>query len=442
MKAIRNSAAGAEQLSSAELIPDSRAIAGQGVKNEGEPSAALSIQSSGAVINRRSAMNLFVGAALTGTALTDVATPASAGVTIQASDPVFSLIEKHRRAMVDYSDALLELPDGSLSPDPVREVIYGDQERAACSELTNTSPHTLPGLFALLSYVEGTSDGRYTPSGKGDGAFDDQLNDIVVAARECLGSHLTPAARSQIADWLARPVGRSVQAAPERQRISDDLSIPEYPWEIFGTVPEGFVLERTQRGIGELCVWHRNAMDVVDRLNGGASDYEMDTYCEIKNRIFRAILSARPSTPAHVAMQLRAVVAEAVQLDGGSEVGVSIEEVLDIEDIFKLSAGLTRVTGQITPKKSIGAFERDGKLTREGLLARYSYFLVEELQTVSWHLYGERDFAKHFVFYDRAVQDRCNSPDNCDSPFFDEKRLPDRACAVLGSLGIDTVTPA
>ena len=125
----------------------------------------------------------------------------------------------------------------------------------------------------------------------------------------------------------------------------------------------------------------------------------------------------------------------------GGTVPASIEEALDVHDIVKLSTDLNSATAPITPKKDAGAFQRDGKLTREGLLARYQSFLVQELQTVSWNLYGERDYAKHLVLYDSAVQERCNSAEH-DAPFFDEKSLPDRARAVLSSLEIDTETAA
>ncbi|MBR1193867.1 hypothetical protein JQ634_34270 [Bradyrhizobium sp. AUGA SZCCT0240] len=130
--------------------------------------------------------------------------------------------------------------------------------------------------------------------------------------------------------------------------------------------------------------------------------------------------------------------AEVDSLENGGTVPVSIEEVLDVHDIVKLSTDLNRATGPITPKKHVGAFQRDGKLTREGLLARYQSFLVQELQTVSRNLYGEPDFAKHLVLYDRAVQERCKPAGGCEGPFFDEGALPDRARAVLGSLEIDT----
>jgi hypothetical protein len=209
-------------------------------------------------------------------------------------------------------------------------------------------------------------------------------------------------------------------------------SFPEYPPEIFGSLPEGFVLE--QQGIETLCFWHRRAIEILGQPFD--DDEKLSAYCAIKNRILGAVLSARPAIPGQVAMQLRAVVAEIDCLQTGGTVPVSIEEVLDVHDIIKLSTDLNRTTGPITPKKQVGAFHRDGKLTREGLLARYQSFLVQELETVSWNLYGERDFAKHFICFDSAVQQRCNSTDH-DGPFFDEGTLPDRARAVLNSLTID-----
>jgi hypothetical protein len=210
---------------------------------------------------------------------------------------------------------------------------------------------------------------------------------------------------------------------------------PEYPPEIFGKVPEGFVLEEQQ--IEMLCFWHRKAIEVLDRPI--EDDEELTAFCEIKNRILGAILSVRPATAGRVAAQLRAVVAEIDCLETGGTVPVSVEEVLDVHDIVKMANDLTTATAPIAPKKDTGAFYRDGKLTREGLLARYQSFLFQELETVSWNLYGERDYAKHFVFYDRAVQERCQPADH-GGPFFDENSLPDRARAVLQTLNIDAET--
>jgi hypothetical protein len=106
--------------------------------------------------------------------------------------------------------------------------------------------------------------------------------------------------------------------------------------------------------------------------------------------------------------------------------------------VYELAFGnCARSTAPIVPKKHVGALQRGRKLTRAGLLTRYQSFLVQELETVSWNLYGERDYAKHTVFFDDAVRARCTSTDRC-LPFFDERSLPTRARAVLKSLEIDT----
>ncbi|MEZ2146374.1 hypothetical protein AAE026_29375 [Bradyrhizobium sp. DN5] len=102
-----------------------------------------------------------------------------------------------------------------------------------------------------------------------------------------------------------------------------------------------------------------------------------------------------------------------------------------MDDVIKLAGELTEAS------KRVGALRHGRKLTRAGLLTRYQSFLVQELETVSWHLYGERDLAKQQVFYDRAVGTQCNSTERY-YPLFDESKLPARAKSVLGSLEIDT----
>jgi hypothetical protein len=229
---------------------------------------------------------------------------------------------------------------------------------------------------------------------------------------------------------------------PVSAPISQKQSAGEYPAEIFGKLPEGFVLEEQQ--IEVLCFWHRKAIEVISEFLAGASDRpatdeKLDAYCQTKNRILEVILSARASRAGQVAAQLSAVVSEIDCLQGAETVPVSIEEVLHVDDIVKISAELTKATAQIVPKKRTGALQRGRKLTHAGLLTRYQSFLVQELETVSWNLYGERDYAKHTIFFDRAVGDRCNSA-GTSGPFFDERNLPTRARAVLKSLKINTET--
>jgi hypothetical protein len=229
------------------------------------------------------------------------------------------------------------------------------------------------------------------------------------------------------------PKADSVHSTPPANTAKSTGELPEYPPEIFGKRPGGFILE--EQPIEMLCFWHQKANVVIDELpnegNYQAIDERLSVFCNIKHRILAAILAAPASRAGQVAAKLRAVVAEMEAIDADS-----VEEVLDGDDVVKISAELTTATAPIVPKKRIGALQRGGKLTRAGLLQRYQTFLVQELETVSWNLHGERDYAKHVVFYDDAVGERCLSKDRSD-PFFDERRLTTRARAVLASLDID-----
>lgn len=90
---ICQSAPGAVQLSSPPVILTSHAHAGQGVKNEPEPSRGSEILGSGVVISRRSIMNMFVSTAIVGTAVPAVAAE---------PDPIFALIQEHKKANAEY----------------------------------------------------------------------------------------------------------------------------------------------------------------------------------------------------------------------------------------------------------------------------------------------------------------------------------------------------
>jgi hypothetical protein len=86
-------------------------------------------------------------------------------------DPVFKLIQKHMRAEVEFYRALKVVP-GTLSPDPKLEDKYGNREARARSKLIGTAPTTLAGMFALLDYIRGVSDGDQAPNGKPDETFE------------------------------------------------------------------------------------------------------------------------------------------------------------------------------------------------------------------------------------------------------------------------------
>ena len=91
--------------------------------------------------------------------------------------------------------------------------------------------------------------------------------------------------------------GTPVAAKPAARGLAKE-PFPEYPPEIFGKLPDGFVFEEQQ--IEMLCFWHRKAIEVIDQqiltgeaITDVAADEKLTAYCETKNRILAAILSAR-----------------------------------------------------------------------------------------------------------------------------------------------------
>lgn len=93
----------------------------------------------------------------------------------------------------------------------------------------------------------------------------------------------------------------------------------------------------------------------------------------------------------------------------------------------------------LAPPKEIGELSRNNRLTRAGLMHRYHAFLIGELQTLSFALYGSRDAAFKYCPIDEAVDQRCvtiKAGGRLD-PFFDQRKLDARARAVLKSLKID-----
>lgn len=107
------------------------------------------------------------------------------------SDPIFGLIEAHKTANTEYDQALKVLVPGTVSPDPEKEKTFGEQESDARWDLTTTVPTTLSGALAVLTYVEDVSNGKYSPNGNPDAAFDeDSLMNVIVSTGDCLKRHL------------------------------------------------------------------------------------------------------------------------------------------------------------------------------------------------------------------------------------------------------------
>lgn len=111
--------------------------------------------------------------------------------------------------------------------------------------------------------------------------------------------------------------------------------------------------------------------------------------------IYNALITQPTNRPSVVALQLAAVAAYA-SLHSSKGEPPELDEAIDFADFQKMVDNLVAATAPIVPRKHIGALKCGQKLTRAGLLTRYQSFLVQELETISWKLYGERDLAKHY----------------------------------------------
>ncbi|MCP1915894.1 hypothetical protein J2R96_008374 [Bradyrhizobium elkanii] len=349
MKALSNSAAGAEQLSSPKLIPDSHATAGQGVKNVGEPSGASQIPSAGTGMNRRSIMNMFVGGA------------ALAGASV-VGEPVAAEPAKWK---VDIDGARPELRDS------IRAL-----ERAY-NALKEASDAHNAAFLAWRAWEE-----------KHPYPFQDGRPGRRKAAKKY--------------DQMAR-------------KFADSLG--------FDALSETHARARSL---------YRTAQ--LDLAKVRTTNFEELALKSAASVTFEGGLLEDGHNPVYRESQIIAW-----------SVGYDILSIVTSagrppEDWCADPESAARATLRRWPQKRPGALAREGKLTEAGLLTRYQSYLVQELETVSWVLYRERDYAKGYVIFDSAVQAQCRSADGSD-PFFDEASLPDRARGVLGSLGIDTVTP-
>lgn len=214
----------------------------------------------------------------------------------------------------------------------------------------------------------------------------------------------------------------------------------QYPPAIFGNLPGGFDLGRTD--IRLLVHWQRKAIAAVESLPETASDDDLTSAMRPLNAIFKAIKGLKLDYPAGIALQMKAIAEVAEWFDGESE-STAMED-LSTAEFRHLAANLDAALVRHEPTKRVGPLTRGRKLTAAGLLHRYHAFLVQELETLGWKLYGSSEYALKFRPVDTAVNARCSSRHARSSsrkayPFFDESKLTERARSVLNSLDIDTV---
>ncbi|MDB5652932.1 MAG: hypothetical protein JWQ94_545 [Tardiphaga sp.] len=147
---------------------------------------------------------------------------------------------------------------------------------------------------------------------------------------------------------------------------------------------------------------------------------------QVQGEIFEAALLYKPRRGSDAARQFEIVLRQAQHDERVT--------VFSVEEFEQIVDGLVMATGPIPPNKKIGATSRGRRLTTAGLLIRYQNFLVQELETLSWKLYGDSHYAQQFRIDDEAVNKRCK---RFGDALFDEETLSDRARSVLKSLKID-----
>lgn len=228
---------------------------------------------------------------------------------------------------------------------------------------------------------------------------------------------------SNLPPTFVAPVASAVLAPDDR--------LPE---SIFGKLPTGFTLERQH--ITMLDFWHHKACEAIKALPEDASDDECNAIHSVRQRLFAAIKTYKPTRGFEVARQLEAI-CDALDTDGN----LDLDEVMTADDFRAISAHLSDVTGPQEPKKYPGSQWRGNKLTRTGLLIRYASLLMTELATISHSLYGDPDYLKQFNFKQAAIRIGVDCAAGVRrrkfSPFNDESRLTLRARLVLKSLKID-----
>jgi hypothetical protein len=219
------------------------------------------------------------------------------------------------------------------------------------------------------------------------------------------------------------------------------------PHPIYGATPmgrDGFTLER--QSLPMLNFWHEKASALKAAyeatMDKAGKDIEDDdaTYnvlYETRWDIFEAAFKARATRAGDLDFLFRIIVRHMATFSNDEE-----ETPLTQTRVTRLAEIARKAAEPTLPKKEIGRLARGTTLTRAGLLYRYQAFLIQELETVGWNLYGEAKFAFTFRIEDDAVNQRvkhrCSQRRRKAYPFFDENTLTTRARSVLKSLKIDT----
>lgn len=235
------------------------------------------------------------------------------------------------------------------------------------------------------------------------------------------------------------PTERSVGTPTAKQKVEPPIlsgGSQEHP--VFGRQPHA-EKDLKRQNILVLSFYYWKAINLLKNADSVSTDRNM--LIQARGAAYEARVEARANTTSEIARQMEVIAAEMKYEDSVSVIGIN--------EFSRIAKNLAEITEPPRPQKFVGKLKRGCKLTRAGLLHRYHAFLVGELHTVSWNLYGSRDYATSMVPFDHEVTKRTSEHFHNGKPlpyrrgrksypFFDESKLTDRARSVLKSLKINT----
>lgn len=340
--------------------------------------------------------------------LTSGETPVASAI---GHDPIFAAIDRHRAAW-KAGDA--PWPEENRKEEDRAAKAWSDAEYAAFDNLVATTPTTVAGIAALAQYVVESSE---------NSVYDDRYVDLIkVIARRA--KKVASTSSDPSAGWLA--------GAPSRREAFHQLAQSMFP----GIAPDCTL------DIWSVIHLHKKAWASLQAIAESAEDTpEYKTADNLHWAALEALWRIEPRNARELAGQI-GYLNEVARAMGESDFTVYAS----FDGAMKLVAErLSCVSEPPSPTKKVAHLTRRKKLTKAGLLHRYHAYLANELMTVSWELYGSRDYAMYMIpmdgFVQRAIGARPYKRGRKPDYFHNAATLPARATTVLKTLKINTTRP-
>jgi hypothetical protein len=175
--------------------------------------------------------------------------------------------------------------------------------------------------------------------------------------------------------------------------------------------------------VGYCITHHRKALRAAEGTPIGSPEHKA------ANAALLAVARARPVSGRDGARQLQHI---------WQSVGGDAGQLAQILNLDQFTADLVEITAFKAPTKALGELNnRNGTVTRSGLLYRYHSYLALELARVGFELYGDDRCAREFVPMDGYVQ-RVVHKQITSAKL--SAALPRRAKKALRALGINATS--